>query len=114
MRIAVLADIHSNLLALEAVRADLHLMAPDKVFLAGDQVNRCPWPNEVMDLIHDEGWPTISGNHEVLLAHLGTSEQRSVFNERRRFADLWWTWEQLRPEHLVTIRQLPEERQVVI
>src|SRR5688500_2755152 len=100
MRIAVLADIHSNLPALEAVHADLRGMAPDLVLLAGDQVNRCPWPNEVMALIEDEGWPAILGNHELVISNLGTPDGHPLFNDRQRFADLWWTLEELTPEHL--------------
>ncbi len=38
MRIAFLADIHSNLPALEAVIVDLKQHAPDLVYLVGDQV----------------------------------------------------------------------------
>ncbi|MCC6453802.1 MAG: metallophosphoesterase family protein [Caldilineaceae bacterium] len=110
MRIAILADIHSNLPALEAVRADLRLVAPDRVFLAGDQVNRCPWPNEVMALIEDEGWPAIRGNHEVILASLDTPDGHPLFNDRQRFADLWWTLEELTPEHLAQVRALPAEQ----
>jgi predicted phosphodiesterase len=114
MRIAILADIHSNLPALEAVQADLHAMAPDLVYLAGDQINRCPWPNEVMELVEDEGWPAISGNHELLVVHLSMAEHRGVFDDRRRFADLWWTVAQLMPEHLAQIEALPEERNIVV
>jgi predicted phosphodiesterase len=113
MRIAILADIHSNLPALEAVRADLRLMAPDRVLLAGDQVNRCPWPNEVMDLIDAEGWPALMGNHELVISRLGTAESPSIFNNRQRFADLWWTREQLNAEHLAQLHALPAERLIV-
>lgn len=113
MRIAVLADIHGNLPALEAVRADLQHMAPDMVVLAGDQVNRCPWPNEVMDIAEDEKWPAIFGNHEFIIASLGTPAGHPIFNNRQRFADLWWTREQLTPEHLAQVRALPGERQIL-
>ena len=36
MRIAVLADIHGNLPALEAVAAEIGRLKPDLVFVAGD------------------------------------------------------------------------------
>ena len=51
MRVAFLADIHGNLPALEAVLRDLAHQAPDAVYLVGDQINRCPWNNEVLDLL---------------------------------------------------------------
>ena len=67
MRIAFLADIHGNLPALEAVLADLASQSPDAVYLVGDQVNRCPWSNDVLDLIGERGWQGIRGNHELVL-----------------------------------------------
>lgn len=114
MRIAFLADIHSNLPALEAVQADLRLMTPDLVFLGGDQINRCPWPNEVMELIDDEGWPAIYGNHELIVQELGSPQRAPVFDDRRRFADLWWTWAHLKAQYMAEIQDLPSERQIVI
>lgn len=110
MRIAILADIHGNLPALAAVHADLQRQAPDAVYLAGDQINRCPWNNEVIDLMRDEGWPAIAGNHEWVVARLGTPENRPPFTNRARFPDLWWTREHLTAAHLATIRTLPASR----
>ena len=113
-RIAVLADIHSNLPALEAVQADLRAMAPDMVFLGGDQINRCPWPNEVMSLIDDAGWPAIYGNHELTILNLNSPEPARIFDEKPRFADLWWTLDQLKTEYLAEIQRLPGERRILL
>ena len=38
MRIAILADIHANVSALEAVIADLELTQPDRVIVAGPDI----------------------------------------------------------------------------
>jgi len=49
-RLAVLSDIHGNLLALEAVLAHLHAQgAPDATWVLGDLVAFCPWPVETLD-----------------------------------------------------------------
>ena len=109
MRIAILADIHGNLPALEAVVADLRARRPDAVYLAGDQVNRCPWSNEVMDLVAAEGWPMIAGNHELALAKLWQPNCPPFLADRRRFPDLWWTHRHVSAAHLATIRGLPLE-----
>lgn len=114
MRLAFLADVHSNLPALEAVRDDLLLAAPDQVFLCGDQINRCPWPNEVLALIAAMQWPMILGNHEIVVLQLAESSYLPIFDDRRRFADLWWTYEMLTPENLARIGVLPAERTIVI
>jgi len=68
MKIAVIADIHANLPALEAVLEDLDAWEPDRVFVAGDMVNRGPRPKECLRLIQkgqeEEDWFVIQGNHE--------------------------------------------------
>src|SRR5712664_3476938 len=51
MQIAVLADIHGNLPALEAVAADIEHLNPDLVFVAGDFQNRGPNPLEVTKFV---------------------------------------------------------------
>ncbi len=43
MRLAVLADIHGNLPALEAVLAELERLQPDAVVLDGDLINGVPF-----------------------------------------------------------------------
>jgi len=114
MRLAFLGDIHGNLPALEAVLADLAEQSPDAVYLVGDQVNRCGWDNEVMDLLADRGWPAIQGNHEWVLARLNTPDIPPVFNERIRFATMWWTWGELSKQHLETLRQWPARQRIDI
>ena len=48
-RLAVLSDIHGNLLALEAVLADVEAQgAPDAYWVLGDLVAFCPWPAETL------------------------------------------------------------------
>jgi predicted phosphodiesterase len=64
MRIAVLADIHGNLPALEAVAAEIGLLKPDLVFVAGDFQNRGPNPREVTEFVARSGWTLLRGNHE--------------------------------------------------
>ncbi len=112
MRIAFLADIHGNLPALEAVVADMREQSPDAVYLVGDQINRCPWSNEVLDLVTEQEWPAIYGNHESVISRLDTAHTPPSLNNRERFADLWWTWERMTPPHLQLIRALPAELRI--
>lgn len=109
MRLAFLADIHGNLPALEAVLQDLHHQRPDAIYLVGDQVNRCPWNNEVMALVIAKGWPAIAGNHDLVVGKINTPHNRPPFTNRVRFPTLWWTQAQLTAAHLAIIRQWPEE-----
>jgi predicted phosphodiesterase len=112
MRVAFLADIHGNLPAFEASLKDLKQQSPDAVFLGGDQINRCPWNNEVLDLINDLKWPAIQGNHELVVGVINTPSNWWPFTERHRFPILWWTQEHLRDEHLAAIRTLPESMHI--
>jgi putative phosphoesterase len=64
MRVAVVADIHGNLDALEAVIADIRQQAPDLVLNLGDCISGPLQPRKTADLLMDLNWPTIRGNHD--------------------------------------------------
>ena len=65
MRVAVLADAHGNLLALEAVLADLRAQAaPDLVVNLGDLFTDPFNPAGSADAQIVLGCPTLAGNHE--------------------------------------------------
>lgn len=64
MRIAAIADAHGNLLALEAVLADLRAQAPDLVVNLGDLVSGPFDPAGAADAQVALGCPTLAGNHE--------------------------------------------------
>lgn len=64
MRIAVLADIHGNILALEAVLAHLGTRPHDLLVNLGDCVSGPLWPRETMTRLAQIGAPTVRGNHD--------------------------------------------------
>lgn len=64
MKIAVVSDIHGNVLALEAVLADLAVEAPDLVVNLGDCVSGPLWPEETATILRETGWQTVRGNHD--------------------------------------------------
>jgi predicted phosphodiesterase len=68
MHLAILADIHGNVLALEAVLADLEHRKVDNVVNLGDCVSGPLWPRETAHRLMRLDWPTIRGNHEALEA----------------------------------------------
>lgn len=67
MRIAVLADIHGNLMALKAVVADLWESAPDVVLNGGDLADPGSSPIEVLDWVRDLKWDGVVGNTDEML-----------------------------------------------
>lgn len=64
MRIAVIADIHGNLRALEAVRADLGRHAPDVVVNLGDHLSGPLQAAATADLLMETDYIHIRGNHD--------------------------------------------------
>jgi predicted phosphodiesterase len=64
MRIAILADIHGNVLALEAVLADLKHRSVDQFVNLGDCVSGPLWPRETAELLRQLNWPSVRGNHD--------------------------------------------------
>ena len=70
MRIAVISDVHGNLIALEAVLRDLRTQGADLVVNLGDCVTAPLWPKETNDLLVTLAWPTVRGNHDRWLAEL--------------------------------------------
>ncbi|MBL6458838.1 metallophosphoesterase family protein [Belnapia sp. T6] len=96
MRIAVLADAHGNLLALEAVLADLRKQAPDLLVNLGDLCTGAFDPAGSADMQMALGCPTIAGNHERNLVE-GDDTSSSVAFARPR----------LSARHLEWIKSLP-------
>ncbi|SDR60624.1 phosphoesterase, MJ0936 family [Rhizobiales bacterium GAS191] len=74
MRIAVLADIHGNALALEAVLADVKRRGTDLTVDLGDCVSGPLWPRETLELLAALGAPTVRGNHDRQVATLAPDE----------------------------------------
>ena len=66
MQIAVVSDIHSNKVALDAVLDDLPSV--DGIVCAGDVVGYNPWPATCLDVVRDRGIPTVMGNHDRAVA----------------------------------------------
>ncbi|WP_422038069.1 metallophosphoesterase family protein [Roseibium sp.] len=67
MKIAVISDIHGNLLALEAVLEDLKNASPDLIVNLGDCVSGPLWPEETAAILRETDWPTVRGNHDRFL-----------------------------------------------
>lgn len=104
MRFAVLSDIHSNLAALDAVRADLP--AVDEVWVLGDIVGYGPQPNEVIAVLQELGARSVLGNHDG--AAIGTVDARD-FNPDAAQA-IAWTAGQLDDNARAYLATLPEVR----
>ena len=103
MRYAVLADVHANLPALEAVLGRAGAAGVDAYLVAGDLVGYGPFPNECVERIAELGATCVTGNHEeMLLGRL--SEERCIPLGRRSLA---WTRDVLRDDVRAYLQALP-------
>jgi predicted phosphodiesterase len=99
MKIAVLADIHANYIALTTAIDHLSRWKPDRVIIAGDIVNRGPRPAECMDLIQNKmdsnKWLALRGNHEdyvIIHANPDAPRQGPALEVHRAS---YWTFQKL-------------------
>jgi predicted phosphodiesterase len=67
-RLAVIADVHGNLPALEAVIADIAQRRIGDVVNLGDCASGPLWPRETCARLMREPWPTVRGNHDRWVA----------------------------------------------
>jgi predicted phosphodiesterase len=68
MRVAVIADVHGNRLALAAVLAAVEAASPDLVIELGDAVSGPLWPAECFDMLGAFGAIALRGNHDRWVA----------------------------------------------
>lgn len=63
-RLAVISDIHGNILALEAVAADIKRRNVDGIVNLGDHISGPLWPKETIEFLMKQEWIQIRGNHD--------------------------------------------------
>jgi putative phosphoesterase len=117
-RIAVLSDVHGNLVALEAVAKELKREKPDFVLVAGDLALNGPDPNGTIDALRAleaDGGIIVSGNTDIAVGDFdygaafpqyqdGVPEAITVAAE--------WAHDELGDDQLAWLRRLPAERRV--
>lgn len=110
MKLGLIADIHGNLQALEAVLEALGREGVDLVLCAGDLVAYGANPNAVIGRLRDEGIPSVTGNYDDAAAwgRPTASEKRSSpLTEPLKQAALAWTQGVLRDDHRRYLKGLP-------
>lgn len=117
-KLAVLSDIHGNILALEAVRKALADEAPDAILLAGDYVLNGPRPAATIDAVREleaQGALVIQGNTDIAVADFDFAAAFPWFTdgvpESFRIA-AEWAHDELGEERLEWLRRLPAERRL--
>src|SRR5512144_942846 len=99
MKLAVLADIHSNWRALQAVADHIEQWQADRVVVAGDVINRGPRPVECLDFVlnmqRERGWLLVLGNHEEYVIHHAHPREPIAGPWAQIWGSSRWTYEKL-------------------
>ncbi|HEX5690834.1 MAG TPA: metallophosphoesterase family protein [Roseiflexaceae bacterium] len=105
MRVLIVSDVHSNIVALETVLAVAG--SYDQVWNLGDTIGYGPRPNECVEALR-HSTVLIAGNHD--LASLG-KVNLADFNPDARTANIW-NGEQLNAENRTLLESLPPRQDV--
>ena len=104
MRIAVLSDIHGNLLALDACLADLESQGgADAIVVAGDLCLNGPKPKKVLQRLDEIGAACIRGNTDRYLSQESSAEEF----EPAQAAQIAWTRCEIGERWLSWLKELP-------
>lgn len=107
-RIGLIADIHANREALDAVLCDLRNAAVDRVICLGDIVGYGPDPEACLELVEEACDLIVLGNHDEAVL---VDESSEALNERAR-AGIAFTRAKLSPWHLRLLGLLPYRGEV--
>jgi putative phosphoesterase len=110
MRLGLIADVHANLHALDAVLAALDRAPVDLIVCAGDLVCYGAYPNEVLDRVRERGISSVIGNYDNAVAWDRPRASRtpsSPMTEPLKQAALDWTKREIALRHRAYLCGLP-------
>jgi len=113
-RLAVLADVHGNLPALEAVLADAQQHDVDGIIVAGDLVGGGPHSVEVIRLLRSLRAWMIRGNSENYFLDYDSGKSPDGWYTSYQWAVMRWSYHSLDRETLDFIASLPEQRVITL
>ena len=111
-RLAILADLHGNLPALEAVEQDLAQFNVDHVIVAGDVVNGGPFQEQVATRVVANGWAVIRGNAEFYLLDYGTPRAPTEWRDLQEYPMFAWLSRQFSDRWKTVIAAWPDSLQL--
>lgn len=111
MRIAVLADIHGNLPALETALQQVEEDAVDGYIVAGDMVAG-PNPVEVLNRLRELGAWMIRGNNENYILRFASGEAPAWWYKAHQWSFMYWNYRQIDKDTLKFMDNLPEQRTI--
>lgn len=110
MRVALLADIHGNADALDAILAAARRRGAERLLCAGDLVGYYYEPARCFDLLDEWRMDAVRGNHENMLQELEADPSREALFTARFGSGLACARQQLNEIRRCFLRQLPATR----
>ncbi len=108
LRIALISDIHGNLVALDAVLADIARHGVDRIVCLGDLAMSGPRPREVVVRVRTLGCPVVKGNCDDLVVEMrATGRPHDAAIARWAVEIDHWSATQLSSSDLAYLRSLP-------
>lgn len=89
MRLAIIADIHGNKVALDAVLADITAQQIEHIICLGDVAALGPQPREVLQQLQALGCPVVMGNTDDWLLQPKLQERSELDAQRMQDIELW-------------------------
>jgi predicted phosphodiesterase len=115
INVALVGDIHGNIVALEAALKEIARSKPDVLAITGDLVMNGPRPREVVRRVRElaqQGALVVQGNTDIAVADFDYSAAFPLLDEvpagHRAAAE--WAHDQLADDELDFLRSLPAER----
>ena len=109
MKIAVLADIHGNLPALNAVLTEIENESVNQILVAGDFLGG-PYPIEVLKKLDALKACMIRGNSDDYILKIHANPSDSKWYTSRQFSPTYWIYKRLNPHWLSYLNSLPKQR----
>lgn len=111
MKLALIADIHGNFHALEAVLADIRKQNADKVYVLGDLVFKGPLPEKCVQAVQALDTVVLQGNIDELIGknHIQPGFAKSPEHEAALRLEMQWTRARLSAQELDYLAGLPLE-----
>jgi putative phosphoesterase len=102
VKIALISDVHANIIALEAVLEDMKDRGIERILSAGDVVGYYPYPNETIAAFRRHDITSIQGNHDRAVLSVDTSGMNPA-----AVSAVDWTARHLSDDSFSYLRSLP-------
>jgi putative phosphoesterase len=113
MKVALIADVHANLPALEAVLTHAHQQNIEAIWNIGDWVGYNAFPNEVIRRLRQERAVSIIGNYDLKVLKFKKKKAKWRHTKRpEKYLAFKWAYKNLSKKNREYLRSLPKERRL--